>query len=155
MDAGGLKQVQCKEYICWIQVKIHISDQTSLRICNSALPFMLHVPSLFHDSCTISLSCNLSLSPLLVIHVHSPLHDSCTLSLSWFLYSLPFMIHLPSPFHDSCTLSLSWFMYPLPFMIHLTSAFHDSWTQYSLEAISKWEANWNESSRVIGLGSLA
>jgi hypothetical protein len=36
MDAGGLKQVQCKEYICWIQVKIHISDQTSLRICNSA-----------------------------------------------------------------------------------------------------------------------
>ncbi len=24
-----------KEYICWIQVKNHISDQTSLRICNS------------------------------------------------------------------------------------------------------------------------
>jgi hypothetical protein len=22
-------------YICWIQMKIHISDQTSLRICNS------------------------------------------------------------------------------------------------------------------------
>ncbi len=35
VDAGGFKQVQCKEYICWIQVKIHISDQTSLRICNS------------------------------------------------------------------------------------------------------------------------
>jgi hypothetical protein len=35
MYAGGFKQVQYKEYICWIQVKIHISDQTSLRICNS------------------------------------------------------------------------------------------------------------------------
>jgi hypothetical protein len=35
VDAGGFKQVQCKEYICEIQVKIHISDQTSLRICNS------------------------------------------------------------------------------------------------------------------------
>ncbi len=35
MNAGGFKQVPYKEYICWIQVKIHISDQTSLRICNS------------------------------------------------------------------------------------------------------------------------
>jgi hypothetical protein len=35
MCAGGFKQVLYKEYICWIQVKIHISDQTSLRICNS------------------------------------------------------------------------------------------------------------------------
>ena len=35
MYAGGIKQVLYKEYICWIQVKIHISDQTSLRICNS------------------------------------------------------------------------------------------------------------------------
>ncbi len=35
MYAGGLKQVQYKEYICWIEVKIYISDQTSLRICNS------------------------------------------------------------------------------------------------------------------------
>jgi hypothetical protein len=35
MYAGGVKQVLYKEYICWIQVKIHISDQTSLRICNS------------------------------------------------------------------------------------------------------------------------
>jgi hypothetical protein len=35
MYAGGFKQVLDKEYICWIQVKIHISDQTSLRICNS------------------------------------------------------------------------------------------------------------------------
>jgi hypothetical protein len=35
MYAGGFKQVLYKEYICWIQVKIHISDQTSLRICNS------------------------------------------------------------------------------------------------------------------------
>jgi hypothetical protein len=35
MYAGGYKQVLYKEYICWIQVKIHISDQTSLRICNS------------------------------------------------------------------------------------------------------------------------
>jgi hypothetical protein len=35
MYAGGFKQVQYKEYICWIQVKSHISDQTSLRICNS------------------------------------------------------------------------------------------------------------------------
>jgi hypothetical protein len=26
-----------KEYIFWIQVKIHISDQTSLRICNSVV----------------------------------------------------------------------------------------------------------------------
>ncbi len=33
--AFGFKQVQNKEYICWIQVKTHISDQTSLRICNS------------------------------------------------------------------------------------------------------------------------
>ena len=32
---GGFKQVQYKEYICWMQVKIYISDQTSLRICNS------------------------------------------------------------------------------------------------------------------------
>jgi hypothetical protein len=37
MYAGGFKQVLCKEYICWIQVKIHISDQTSLRICNSVV----------------------------------------------------------------------------------------------------------------------
>ncbi len=37
MYAGGFKQVQYKEYIWWIQVKIHISDQTSLRICNSVL----------------------------------------------------------------------------------------------------------------------
>jgi hypothetical protein len=36
MYAEGFKQVQYKEYICWMQVKIHISDQTSLRICNSA-----------------------------------------------------------------------------------------------------------------------
>jgi hypothetical protein len=35
MYAGGFKQVLYKEYICWIKVKIHISDQTSLRICNS------------------------------------------------------------------------------------------------------------------------
>ncbi len=35
MYAGGFKQVLYKEYICWIQVKIHISDQTSQRICNS------------------------------------------------------------------------------------------------------------------------
>jgi hypothetical protein len=33
--ARGFNQVHCKEYICWIQVKIHISDQTSLKICNS------------------------------------------------------------------------------------------------------------------------
>ncbi len=37
MYAGGFKQVLYKEYICWIQVKIHISDQTSLRICNSVV----------------------------------------------------------------------------------------------------------------------
>ncbi len=37
MYAGGFKQVLCNEYICWMQVKIHISDQTSLRICNSVL----------------------------------------------------------------------------------------------------------------------
>ena len=37
MYAGGFKPVQYKEYICWIQVKIYISDQTSLRICNSVL----------------------------------------------------------------------------------------------------------------------
>jgi hypothetical protein len=35
MYAGGFKQVLYNEYICWTQVKIHISDQTSLRICNS------------------------------------------------------------------------------------------------------------------------
>jgi hypothetical protein len=35
MYAGGLKQVQYKEYICWMQGKIYISDQTSMRICNS------------------------------------------------------------------------------------------------------------------------
>jgi hypothetical protein len=35
MNAGGFKQVQYKEYIRWMQVKIYISDQTSLRICNS------------------------------------------------------------------------------------------------------------------------
>jgi hypothetical protein len=34
MYAGGFKQVQYKEYICWMQVEIYISDQTSLRICN-------------------------------------------------------------------------------------------------------------------------
>jgi hypothetical protein len=33
--AGGFEQVQYKEYICWMQVKIYISDQTSLRICKS------------------------------------------------------------------------------------------------------------------------
>jgi hypothetical protein len=37
MYAGGFKQVLYKESICWIQVKIHISDQTSLRICNSVV----------------------------------------------------------------------------------------------------------------------
>jgi hypothetical protein len=26
MHAGGFKQVQYKEYICWMQVKIYISD---------------------------------------------------------------------------------------------------------------------------------
>jgi hypothetical protein len=33
--ARGFNQVHCKEYIFWIQVKIHISDQASLKICNS------------------------------------------------------------------------------------------------------------------------
>ncbi len=42
MYAGGVKQVLYKVYICWIQVKIHISDQTSLRICNSAVPVFLN-----------------------------------------------------------------------------------------------------------------
>jgi hypothetical protein len=37
MYEGGFKQVQYKEYICWMQVKIYISDQTSLRMCNSAV----------------------------------------------------------------------------------------------------------------------
>jgi hypothetical protein len=37
MYAGGFKQVQYKDCICWMQVKIYISDQTSLRICNSAM----------------------------------------------------------------------------------------------------------------------
>jgi hypothetical protein len=37
MYEGGFKQVQYKEYICWMQVKIYISDQTSLRICNSVV----------------------------------------------------------------------------------------------------------------------
>ena len=41
MYAGGFKQVQYKEYICWKQVKIYISDQTSLRICNSVVPIPL------------------------------------------------------------------------------------------------------------------
>jgi hypothetical protein len=36
MYSGGFKQVLYKEHICWIQVKINILDQTSLRICNSA-----------------------------------------------------------------------------------------------------------------------
>jgi hypothetical protein len=35
MYAGGFKQAQCKEYICWMQVKIYVPDQTSPRICNS------------------------------------------------------------------------------------------------------------------------
>jgi hypothetical protein len=39
MHAEGFKQIHYKEYICWIQVKIHISDQTSLRICNSVTQF--------------------------------------------------------------------------------------------------------------------
>ncbi len=38
MYAGGFKQVKYKEYICWMQVKIYISDQTSLKICNSVEP---------------------------------------------------------------------------------------------------------------------
>ncbi len=33
--AVGFNQLQYKEYIYWTQVKIYISDQTSLRICNS------------------------------------------------------------------------------------------------------------------------
>ncbi len=37
MYARGFKQVQYKEYICWMQVKIYISDQTSLRICYSVI----------------------------------------------------------------------------------------------------------------------
>jgi hypothetical protein len=47
MDAGGFKQVQYKEYICWMQVKIYISDQTSLRICNSVL---IHTGDYFYKS---------------------------------------------------------------------------------------------------------
>ncbi len=43
MHAGGFKQVIYKEYICWIQVKIYISDQTSLRICNSAAGFLTDI----------------------------------------------------------------------------------------------------------------
>ncbi len=35
MHVWGFKQVQQKENIFWIQGKIQISDQTSLRICNS------------------------------------------------------------------------------------------------------------------------
>jgi hypothetical protein len=35
MYARGFKQFLYKEYICWMQVKIYISDQASLRICNS------------------------------------------------------------------------------------------------------------------------
>ncbi len=38
MYAGEFQQVLYTTNICWIQVKIHISDQTSLRICNSVLP---------------------------------------------------------------------------------------------------------------------
>jgi hypothetical protein len=38
---GGFKQVQYKEYICWIQVKNHISDQTALRICNSVIVYII------------------------------------------------------------------------------------------------------------------
>ncbi len=41
MYAGGFKQVKYKEYICWMQVKIYISDQTSLRIYNSVVPIPL------------------------------------------------------------------------------------------------------------------
>ncbi len=47
MYAGGFKQVLYKEYICWIQVKIHISDQTSLRICNSARITSLTIVRIF------------------------------------------------------------------------------------------------------------
>jgi hypothetical protein len=46
MYAGGFKQVQYKEYICWIQVKIHISDQTSLRICNSVPQYLQYLPKM-------------------------------------------------------------------------------------------------------------
>ncbi len=35
--SGDLKKSNRRENICWIQVKIHISDQTSLRICNSVV----------------------------------------------------------------------------------------------------------------------
>ncbi len=41
MYARGFKQVLYKEYICWIQVKIQISDQTSLRFCNSVWPMAM------------------------------------------------------------------------------------------------------------------
>jgi hypothetical protein len=49
MYAGGFKQVQYKEYICWMQVKIYISDQTSLRICNSVPAGDGKVASLFYS----------------------------------------------------------------------------------------------------------
>lgn len=55
MYAGGFKQVLYKEYICWIQVKIHISDQTSLRICNSVLTsaaqVLIHCKKNLQNSC--------------------------------------------------------------------------------------------------------
>ncbi len=44
MYAGGFKQVQYKAYICWMQVKIYISDQTSLRICNSVQRLAESIP---------------------------------------------------------------------------------------------------------------
>ncbi len=57
MYAEGFNQVLYKEYICWIQVKIHISDQTSLRICNS----VLHDDG-FCNSCTQNGFCTCKLS---------------------------------------------------------------------------------------------
>ncbi len=50
MYAREFKQVPYKEYICWIQVKIHISDQTSLRICNSVVRPLRNI--FFKLSCT-------------------------------------------------------------------------------------------------------
>jgi hypothetical protein len=70
---GGLKQVLYKEYICWIQVKIHISDQTSLRICNSVGPSERFAAYSLSCCCCSPGYCGAAVGPMAAPLVAAPL----------------------------------------------------------------------------------
>jgi hypothetical protein len=76
MYAGGFKQVLYKEYICWIQVKIHISDQTSLRICNKVSIKIRTRYSIYLVESYLEVFTNRMVSPLMPVMLA---HDTFTI----------------------------------------------------------------------------